>query len=399
MVMALEGTRVLDLSRLLPGPFCTMILADMGAEVIKIEEIDGRGGMVGRDMLTPPGLTPEEEERWLAHNSLARNKKSLALDLRHEEGKRIFCELVPTVDVLVEGYRPGVAHSLGVDYASVAKVNPRIVYCSISGYGQDGPYRDLPGHNANFCSVAGIVGLGGWAKSAVLPGFAPADIGGGLHAVIGILCALMARQRTGKGQYIDIALADCALSYVLLRLSLYLVTGTVFHLPSSWVVQNIWETAEGGSITTANIEPHFWRRFCHALGREELVSASRATGKELDEAYSAISEILLTKTRDEWVRDLREADTCVAPVLTIPEVAGDPHFLHREMIVNLDHPAVGEVRQMGIAIKLSETPGRIRSFAPRLGQHTEEILKGLGYPEEYIAKLREKGVIKTNLDT
>lgn len=382
MEPALKGIRVLDLSRTVPGPFCTMMLADMGAEVIKIED-------PGYQMGTLP-----DQGKLSAYDYLSRNKKSIALNLKSKEAKEVFYKLAADADVVMEAFRPGVTGKLGVDYDTISGLNPGIVYCSLTGFGQDGPYRDLPGHDPNYISIGGAVALTGDNEgNPVLIRAALGDIGGALHAVIGILYALMARHNTGKGQYIDISIADSVLPFLSVSLLRYFMEGFIPKRGWPSLSINVWQTMDGKYLSTGLIEPHFWERFCRALGREDLIPHHRAKGEKLKEVHSAIKEAFLTKTRDEWFRIMKEADTCVSPVLEIDEVIDNPQFLSRHMFPQFDHPTEGKVRQLGAPIKLSETPAQFSSFAPVTGQHTEEIMHGLGYTDRQIEEMRESGVI------
>jgi crotonobetainyl-CoA:carnitine CoA-transferase CaiB-like acyl-CoA transferase len=392
-MLALEGIRILDLSRLAPGPFGSMMLADMGAEVIKVEEVAERGGMA-RDIFVPPSASPEEEERALSLDILGRNKKSIAINLKLPKGKEILYKLAATADVFYEGYRPGVTKRLGIDYETLSQINPRIVYCSISGYGQSGPYRDLPGHNSTYNAIAGVLAANTDMEDRPLAGGVPvADISVGLHAVIGVLCALMAREKTGQGQYVDVSFCDSAMSFAALHLTQYMVFGQISRLRDAQLIQNAWQTKDGKYIATSPLESHFWERFCRALGLEELIPHHYATGKKYEEVVSAIRDRFLTKTRDEWFEIMKKADTCVSPVLTLEEVFSDPQICHRNMIMELNHPTRGKAKQFGFPIKLSETPAQFRSFGPLLGQHTEKILQELGYTGAEVKTLQKAGAI------
>ncbi len=394
MTLALEGIRVIDLTRLLPGPFGSMILADMGAEVIKIEETEDRGEL-GRDVLTPPAASREEEEKAAAYNFLGRNKKSLALNLKDSEAKEIFYKLAETSDVIFESYRPGIAKRLGVDYKTIAKINPRIVYCSISGYGQDGPYSQMPGHDPNYCSIAGLVGLNvdNNGKPMVL-GAQAADIGVALHAVIGILCALMARQKTDRGQYVDISFTDSAMNFGAMPIGLNWGPGIDLSLLGPPTAVNVFEAKDGKFLSTGNIEPYFWERFCRELGRNDLIPHLHAHGQKQQEVISIIREIIRTKTRDEWFDIMKQANVCATPVLALNELANDPQLRHRKMVLDVEHPTAGKAKQLGMAIKLSDTPGQFRSFAPFLGQHTSELMKEIGFSNDQVEDLIKKGILK-----
>lgn len=383
MTLALEGTKVLDLSRTVPGPFCTMMLADMGADVIKIEAPDYQMGML------------PDQEKHAAYDYLSRNKKSIALNLKSSEARQIFHKLAAEADVVMEAFRPGVTKRLGVDYETVSGLNPRIVYCSLTGFGQDGPYRDLPGHDPNYISIGGAVALTGDDRgNPVIIRAALGDIGSALHAVIGILCALMARDKTGRGQYIDVSMTDSVLSFLTVSLLRYFRDGFIPKRGWPSPTINVWKTKDGKFVSTGLVEPYFWERFCRALGREDLIPQHRAKGEELQKVYSAIKEVFLTRTRDEWFRIMREADTCVSPVLELDEVVNDPQLRSRDMFPEFDHHKEGKVRQLGMPIKLSDTPAQFRSFAPLVGQHTDEILRGLGYTPQKIEALRQSGAIR-----
>jgi crotonobetainyl-CoA:carnitine CoA-transferase CaiB-like acyl-CoA transferase len=383
MTLALEGIKVLDLSRTVPGPFCTMVLADMGADVTKI---DAPGYQMG--------MLPDQEKQ-AAYDFLSRNKKSIVLNLKTEEAREVFRKLATEADVVMEAFRPGVTKKLGVDYDTISELNPRIVYCSLTGFGQDGPYRDLPGHDPNYISIGGAVGLTGDREGApVIIRAALGDIGSALHAVIGILCALMAREKTGRGQYVDISMTDSVLPFLTVSLLRYFRDGFIPKRGWPSPTINVWKTKDGKFVSTGLIEPYFWERFCHALGREDLIPHQRAKGEKLQEVHSAIKETFLTKTRDEWFQIMKDADTCVSPVLELDEVVNDPQLLSRDMFPEFDHPTEGKVRQLGMPIKLSETPAKFRGFAPLVGQHTEEVLQGLGYTKHQIEEMRKSGAIE-----
>jgi crotonobetainyl-CoA:carnitine CoA-transferase CaiB-like acyl-CoA transferase len=383
MALALEGIKVIDLSRTVPGPFCTMMLADMGAEVIKIEDPEYALGMI------------PDREKHAAHDYLSRNKRSIALNLKTHEAKEIFYKLAGGADVVMEAFRPGVAKRLKVDYETVSKLNPRIIYCSLTGFGQDGPYSDLPGHDPNYTSIGGAVGLTGDHRgNPVIIRATVGDIGSSLHAVIGILFAIIAREKMGKGQFVDISMTDSVLPFLTVSLLRYFRDGFIPRRGWHSLTINVWQCKDGKFITTGLIEPHFWERFCHALGKEDLIPHHHANGEKLREVYSVIRETFLTKTRDEWFQIMKDADTCVSPVLEIDEVVNDPHLLHRGMFPEFDHPTQGKVRQLGMPIKLSETPGKFRNFAPRMGQHTDQILQGLGYSQQQIEELHKSGIIR-----
>lgn len=383
MTLALEGIRVLDLSRTVPGPYCTMMLADMGAEVIKIED-------PGYSM----GMLPDQEKH-AAYDYLSRNKKSIALNLKSPDAKEIFYKMAKYADVILEAFRPGVSKRLGVDYDTISKINTRIIYCSLTGFGQDGPYRDMPGHDPNYISIAGAVSLTGDEQgNPVINRAAMGDIGSALHCVIGILAALMARHHTNKGQYIDISMTDCVLPFLTVSLLRYFRDGFIPKRGWPSLSINLWKTKDSKYITTGTVEPYFWERFCRALDREDLIPYQRAKGDKLQEVRTAIQEIILTKTRDEWFNIMKNADTCVSPVLELNEVVNDPQLQSREMFPQFEHQREGKVTQLGMPIKFSSTPSEFRNFAPLLGQHTTDLLKDLGYTEQQIEDLRSSGAVR-----
>ena len=396
---ALEGIRVLDLSRLAPGPYCTMLLADLGAEVIRVEEPGGgRRRQQERQALH---IDPQEERRREAYHPLGRNKRSIALNLKHDEARQIFYRLVDTADVVVEGYRPGVVQRLKVDYETLRQRNPRLVYCSISGYGQSGPYRNLVGHDVNYIAMAGALSLIGRHETGARPAI-PSNIladyaGGGLHAAFGILAALLARQRTGRGQYVDIAMADGVLGLLAAEMGQYLASGipprpASTRLNGAVPYYSVYETKDGKFIAVGNNEPWFYANMCRALGCEEFV-ASQYDSSAYPAMFARLQAIFRTKTRDEWFALLRQAEVCVAPVYGLEELMDDPHSQQRGMFVTVEHPAFGPITQVGIAVKLADTPGTVRHAAVPRGAHTTAILTALGYDEATLARLRAEGAI------
>ena len=394
MVLPLEDVRVIDLGRILPTPFASMMLADMGAEVIKVEDVEDRAG-VGRDMLTPPSPSAEIEEKACAYNHLGRNKKSIAMNLRLEEARQVFHRLAAKVDVIIESFRPGVVERLGVGYKLMSQINPRIIYCSLTAYGQDSPYHDLPGHEPEYCAMSGALALtGDDGGEPVIIGANLADVSGALHAVIGILSALRLRDRTGQGQYIDLSIADCMLSFTGVNLALYFRDGFIPLRGWQPPYRHVWQTKDKKFIVVTNPEFHLWQRFCKAIEREDLITKQRPKGEERMRINDEIACIIRTKNRDEWVEILRKAGVSVAPLHEINEVATEPHYHGRGMIMELSHPTLGKVNQLGTPIKLSGVQVGFRSFAPRLGEHTNEIMKSLGYTDEQVKEMRASGAIK-----
>ncbi|MGE3539740.1 MAG: CaiB/BaiF CoA transferase family protein [Candidatus Tectimicrobiota bacterium] len=392
----LEGLKVLELIRVAPGAFCTMMLADMGADVLKIE--------------TPPVEPIPMEQQWdesrrAAFQFVNRNKRSIAINLKHPEGQHILQQLAVDADVLVEGFRPGVMARLGGDYATLQALNPRLVYCSLSGFGQNGPYRDLPAHDINYLSLGGVLNLiGEPERPPAIPLNIIADYAGAsLHGVVGILLALMARERTGRGQLVDISYLDTTVSLLAATPMLrdFFFNGTACArgegaLGGSFPYYTTYETAEGKLLSVGCTEPWLWQNFCVAIGCPELASfalrsddfTSRAD-QPAQQARQKVQAVLRQKTRDEWVEFFRGKDVCVAPVYDVAETFRDPQVIARDMVVDLPDARYGSVRQAGIAIKLSDTPGHIHHPGPALGEHTNAVLTALGYSTEAQTRLRQ----------
>jgi alpha-methylacyl-CoA racemase len=403
MPMSLEGITVLDLTRLAPGPYCTMILADLGAEVIKIEE---PGPPTGRRAEQASGLPTAPPARYgvdrhAPHWALNRNKKTIGLNLKHDEARQLFYQLAERADVVVEEFRPGVAQRLGIDYDTLRQRNPRLIYCAVTGYGQSGPYKGLAGHDINYIAMAGCLGMiGEQGGPPVIPHNLIADFaGGGLQAAIGVLAALIARERTGRGQFVDVAMTDGVYSLLVSHLSTYFATGMMPRRGDSMLdggahYYNVYATKDGKWLSIGAIEPWFYANLCKAIGREDLLSCEVAAPEQREALKQSLRETFKSKTRDEWFDILTRQDICVGKVYDLDETERDPHLRAREMIVEVDDPVAGKVKQVGIPIKLSETPGRIRFLAAPLGTHTEELLTALGHSQEKIAELRAVGAIK-----
>jgi len=358
----LSGIRVLDLSRLLPGPYCTMLLADMGAEVIKIET--PRVGDYARFLPPEVGLSG-------LFAAVNRNKKSVALNYRNPRGKEIFLRLAREADVVLEGFRPGVVDRMGIGYEAVRGVNPRIIYCSLSGYGQSGPYRDRAGHDPNYLSVGGLLGLNGAAGGPpILPGVQIADLAGGMLAAIAILGALAGRERTGEGQYLDVSLIDAVVSWTAPTAG-----GQFFSTGKA---------PERQFIALAALEPDFWAAFCRVADRADLVP------RQFD--HSAIMEVAAVfrqRTRAEWLKRLEGADGCAEAVYSFEEMLSHPQVRHRGLVVEKDGRAERIASPLVFTHRESDSP------APALGGNTIEILKQAGMSEEEIKELEAKGIVKS----
>ena len=394
MSKPLQGVRVLDFSQLLPGPLCTQHLADLGAEVIKIEK-PGSGDAA---RASPTG---ETSMLFLLVN---RNKRSLTLDLARPEGVALAHQLVNTADVLVEGFRPGVMARLGLDYATLAAINPKLVYCSITGYGQDGPYAARAGHDLNYQSLAGILEQNGAAGGAPLPGnFQAADLAGGvLSAAMGLLAALFDAQRTGRGRHVDVAMTDCALSHLIMPLAAMESYGegrpmargddyTSGRLPC----YGVYETADGRHLALGAIEPQFWANFCQAAGHPELIMQGWAMGEEGVAAKAAIAALVAARTLAQWSALLEEVDACATPVLRLDEVLEHPRTRARGLVVEAQHPDDGErrYRQYAFPIKMTDYVFSVARPAPRLGEHSREVLEALGHDATQIDAWRVQGLV------
>ncbi|MBM2827781.1 MAG: CoA transferase [Actinobacteria bacterium] len=388
----LAGIRVLDLSLQLPGPFCTLMMADHGADVIKVDEPDPRvrNPFAGEE----PGLSP-------ADRYLNRGKKSLTLNLKTEEGKEVFRKLAASADVVLEGFRPGVTARLGVDYATLSAINPRLVYCSISGYGQTGPMRNVAGHDINYVSYAGILGLSGRKGSPpVLPPVQIGDLfGGALMALSGILMALHARKSSGKGRWLDLSMTDGAIAMLSIHASAFFADGNPpergdMILTGRLPCYETYRCADGNYVSIGPLEAWFWERMVKALGREDLSGLQYAEGEEAERVRSELRHVFAAKGRDEWVAFFREHDVCLSPVLSLPEALSHPNALARRMVIEVESPLGGKERQLGLPVKVVGDEDTIPGRAPRLGEHDEAILSEIGYTASQIGDLRSKGVIR-----
>ena len=389
---------MLDLSRMLPGPFASHVLADLGMEVIKVEEPEPRYGM-GRDPLTPPDPTPAEEVRWAAYNGVARNKKSIALNLMdpatRAQAQEIFFRLVRDADVVLDGYRPGALKWLGVDYETVKQHKSDIIYCSLTGFGQDGPYAQRPAHGGQFEALAGGMAVGPDGAPVRYP-VPLGDMSGALYGAICIVSALLDREHGGGGVHIDVPLTATAMSLMVMQASAFqreAGSGEVRRGGGPSV--GYLKCKDDKWLSTGNSETVFWENFCKVLGRPEWISLRRTQGPEMETMVRDVEAIFLTKTRDEWVDILVKADTCVAPVNNIEEALQDPQMRHLGMAWDLQHPTVGAVQQIGFPVRFSGESLPPAEFAPVLGQHTREVLRGAGYTDDVIQKLEAEGIVKS----
>ena len=401
-MQALEGIKVLDFGRNAPGMFATTVLADLGADVLMIERPMDETRAAYEKLVA--GIDGEDDERrHAAFNALQRNKRSLALNLKRFEAQKIFQKLAETADVVVEGFRPGVMDRLGAGYEKVRSINPRAVYCSVSGYGQDGPYSQMAGHDINYISFAGALGLIGPQNGRpAIPLNLIADYaGGGLCGAVGILAALMAREKTGKGQYVDIAMSEGVL---------YMLSGLVSDVLSRGILAerggnrlnggapyyNVYRTKDDKYFSIAAIEPWFWENLCRSVGLEDLLPYQDATGHKKAEVEQALTDTFSAKTRDEWFETLKDANISVGKVYSLEEALDDPHAQQRGMVLEIESSAIpeGNVRQVATSIHLSETPGQVRHLGSVTGQHTANVLEELGFDAAAVADLKQRQVVQ-----
>jgi alpha-methylacyl-CoA racemase len=392
----LDGIKVLEMARVPPAEMPGMFLADMGADVLKIE--------------TPPTEAEDAAaKRRAAFAYVNRNKRSLALNMKAPEGQAIFKKIAATADVIVEGFRPGVMKRLGGDYETLSAANPRLVYCSLSGFGHNGPYRDYPAHDGNYLSLAGVLNLIGEPdRKPIFPLNLVADYGGAsMHGALGIMMALFARERTGRGQHVDVSYLDTSLALLAATPNMRFFwsdgmapkRGEGF-LGGSYPYYAVYETKDRKYLTIGCTEPWLWENFCKAINRPDFVEFARradqfvrAANAEEVQCRQEIEALIRTRTRDEWYDFLVKADVCVGKVYEPEEVVADPQVQARDMIVEMRHPVHGTVTQFGQPIKLSDTPGTIRSVAPYSGEHTDQVLGELGLREADIQSLREKKIV------
>jgi len=387
MTSALERIRVLDLSRMLPGPYCSMMLADLGAEVIKVEE-----PTIGDPTRRSPPIIDGQSAPFAQVN---RNKKSIAIDLKKSEGRDIFLKLASTADCVLEQFRPGVVDRLGINYAAVSEVNPRIVYCSLTGFGQDGPHRERSGHDLNYLALSGVLGLTTDDRGKpVIPGVQVADLAGGMIAGFAILAALLAREKTGRGQYVDVSMFDVMLSMLPIPAAHHFTGKTIpvggkYVLSGAYPFYNVYQTSDGKFMTLGALEPKFWANFCKKIRRDDLIARQFDTGEHRENLFEEVRTNFKSKTQSEWIELMRDADCCCEPVLSMAEAFEHSQTRAREMI--RQGPSVTE--QLGFSYKLSDTPPRETSGAPALGEHTAELLAAAGISKDEVIRLKEAGVI------
>jgi crotonobetainyl-CoA:carnitine CoA-transferase CaiB-like acyl-CoA transferase len=381
----LEGVRVLDLTRLLPGDYCTLLLADLGADVVKIEE-PGQGDYI---RLTPPLV----DGQGAAHRALNRGKRSVTLDLKAAGGPDLLLRLAGDADALVESFRPGILDRLGAGWDALSRRNPRLVYCALTGYGQDGPYRDRVGHEINYIGYAGILeATGGPDGPPVLPAVQVGDLGGGMAGALGVVASLGQAAREGRGRLVDVSMLDVSVSWAAVLTSWYLATGEVptrgaMPLTGGLACYRPYRCADGRFVAVGALEPRFWRALCEGLGMEDLIDGHLVPSRQ-EEVALRLEDAFGSRPRDEWVERLAGLEACVGPVNDVAEAVADPQVRHRGMVAEVDGRAVGP----GPAIRLVEGGGAMRP-APALGEHTDEVLAEAGLSREEIADLRDRGIV------
>ncbi|MEK7848339.1 MAG: CaiB/BaiF CoA-transferase family protein [Chloroflexota bacterium] len=385
-MMALDHVKVLDLSRRYPAGYGAMFLGDFGAQIIKVDP--------------PPAPGDPNAARYAAFFAPDRNKRSVVLDLKRPAAQQVLHRLAKTADILIENNRPGVMKRLNCGYDTLKEINPRLIYCACSGFGQDGPYVELPAHDMNYIGIAGALSLVGPRDGPpCFPSNYVADMAGcGLHAAIGMLVALAAREKTGRGQFVDISYTDGVMSVMMSEVTGYLYTGTVpkrgeSRTTGGRVWAQVYKCKDGEYYTIACAEKHLWDNFCRAIGRGDLIEKHQASGEEKDGIVAELSRLFATRTRQEWWQFFWDKNVCSGPVNYVDEAFRDPQLLHRDMLLEFDHPTVGKVRQLGMPIKLSDTPGTVRTLGVPTGTHTEEVLAELGYAKKDIAALRGQGAL------
>ncbi len=390
----LSGTRVLDVSRLLPGPFCAMILADLGADVIKVEST-----MLGDPMRAVPPQIGTDSWYFLSIN---RNKRSLAINLRRQDGREVFRRLVRTADVMIESYCPGQAESLGIGYDDLKPLNPGLVYCSISGFGQQGPFRDRPGHDLSYAALSGLLDLIGTPTGEVfVPALPVADVSSALFAAIGILSALMARRENGAGCQIDTSIFHSALSVAAFPASTQMSTQAPKERGQRYLLgehpsYHVYRTKDGRYMALAALEPVLWADFCQAIDREDLIPKHQSSS-EHSAVMAELQRIFAQRTQVEWVEFLRDKPVSCEPVNTVDEALSSPPLQHYGTMP-VEHSVAGSMEQFALPFGLLGNHRQTASPPPLLGQHTVEILESLGYDVVEIEHLRARRVVSTAQD-
>ena len=392
MPAALEGVTVLDFTRLLPGPFCTQLLCNLGADVIKVED-----PQLGDYMRAVPPIVHDVSYPFAMVN---RGKRSLAVDLKTSEGQEILRQLVGRADIIVEQFRPGVMARLGADYDGLAMWNPKLIYCSFSGYGQNGPYKDLPGHDINFEALAGILSVtrNRDERRPAVPGVPIADLAGGFNAAVAILASLRTRDRTGRGEFIDVSIYDTAVTLLVLGLARYLATGEEpmpgeTLLTGSFPFYSLYETKDGQWLSVAAVEPKFWERMCELIGAPELSGKQFAEPPERPAIAEKLAAGFRERTLAEWEPLFFAERLPIAGVKRVPEVVHDPQVKARGLLPTVDVPGVGKLQVISHPAKHTKTETRNPARVPRKGEDTDAILRSLGYASRQIEALAKRNVV------
>ena len=387
----LQGIKILDFTTLLPGPFATMMLADLGANVLRIVS----GSRPDLTAFIPPFIGDTELSAIAAY--LGRGKRSMTLNLKDDRAVRVVHQLIATYDVVIEQFRPGVMAKFGLNYPKLKEVNPSLIYCSLTGYGQTGPMVSRAGHDINYLSRSGLMSYSGRKETGpVLTGMQIADVASGSYnSIIGLLAAIVHRQRTGQGQYIDVSMTDGMIAFNAMVGAASLVDsrepGLEGHLLNGGSLYDFYETKEGNYISFGGLEPQFFAAFCQAIGRPDLIPGT-VLPANLKQVKEEIRAIIKTKTRDEWTAVFQNWDACVEPVLTLTEALNDPLVIEREMIVDLNLPGGGTVRQTACPIKFSETSPNCQHAGMPVGTNTRQVMHELGYTEEEVSEFEKTGL-------
>ena len=393
--LPLSDVRVLDLTRLLPGGFCTLLMTDLGADVLKVEDT-GTGDYV---RWAPPYYAGADDSAKSAlYLSLNRGKRSIRIDLKADGGREVLLRLAREHDVLVESFRPGVLDRLGVGYERLHEENPGLVYCAITGYGQDGPNSDRSGHDMNYLGLNGVLGLSGEADGPPIQSAGQiADLGGGaLMAAFTILAALRERDRSGEGQLLDVSMTDGSLSWLAMLAGEYFASGEAperggLNLSGGIICYRPY-ACKDGHVTLGALEPKFWQAWCRGVEREDLVETQfEAPGSA---AHREVEAIFAERTREQWRQFASEHDCCLEPVLGLDEALDSQLVRERAMVIELDQPGAADpVRQLGFPVKLSRTPGGPQGPGPALGEHTDAVLEAAGYSTAEIERLKQGGAV------